>query len=280
LKLIIIICFTIFIYQIYYDSFQYDNFFSIFYIQFLNIIPIKPLKTYNDLFNINLFKKDLGNLGGVYSLIHVNSSKQYIGSSLNLYSRIMDHIKGRDSNIRLQRAIKKYGLTSFNVIIYYFHTDPAVLLTNIETTVISSFPFSSLFNFKKEANSMIGYKHTKQAIEKMKSRFVDKINHPMFGKTHNKFTLSLISKPGVLNPMFGKTHKEHTKNLISIKKSIRPLGLYDENYNLIEKYSNQVVLANKFSVNKTTISRYIKSGKLFKGKFFIREINNKINKIQ
>jgi NUMOD3 motif len=55
--------------------------------------------------------------------------------------------------------------------------------------VISSVPFSSLFNFKKEANSMLGYKHKKQAIEKMKSRFVNKTNHPMFGKTHKKNNL-------------------------------------------------------------------------------------------
>jgi hypothetical protein len=61
-----------------------------------------------------------------------------------------------------------------------------------------------------------------------------------------------------------------------IKKSIRLLGLYDKIYNIIEKYSNQVELANKFSVYKLTVSRYIKSGKLFKGKFYIREIKNYI----
>jgi len=110
---------------------------------------------------------------------------------------------------------------------------------------------------------MLGYKHTKQAIEKMKSRFVNKTDHPMFGKSHTKITLSLISKPGKLNPMFGKIHSEYTKNLMSIKKSIRPLDLYDENNNLIEKYSNQVELAKKFGVHKTTISKNNKSGKLF-----------------
>jgi hypothetical protein len=139
----------------------------------------------------------------------------------------MNHIKGRESNLRLQRSIKKYGLKSFKIVIYYFHTDPAVLLTDIETIIISSFPFSSLFNFKKEANSM-------------------------FRKTHNKCT----------------------KNLMSIKKSINLLGLYDKNNNIIEKYSNQVKLANKFNVHKITIYRYIKSGKLFKGKFYIKEIKN------
>jgi group I intron endonuclease len=98
----------------------------------------------------------------------------------------MNHIKGKESNLRLQRSIKKYGLKNFNIVIYYFHTNPAVLLTDIETMVISAFPFSSLYNFKKEANSMLGYKHTKQAIEKMKSRFINKTNHPMFGKTPPK----------------------------------------------------------------------------------------------
>jgi NUMOD3 motif len=53
--------------------------------------------------------------------------------------------------------------------------------------------------------------------------------------------------------MYGKKHSENTKNLMSIKKSIRPLGLYYENNHLIEKYSNQVELANKFSVHKSTI---------------------------
>lgn len=84
----------------------------------------------------------------------------------NLYSRIMNYIKGRYSNLRLQRSIKKYGLKSFNLIIYYFHNDPTVLLTEIETIVISAFPFSSLFNLKKKANSMLRYKHTKQTEKK------------------------------------------------------------------------------------------------------------------
>jgi group I intron endonuclease len=94
----------------------------------------------------------------------------------------LDHIKGRDSNIRLQRAIKKVWLEKFNIVIYYFHTEAAVLLTDVETSVISSFPFFSLCNSKKEATSMLGYKYTKEAIEKMKLRYVDKANHPMFGK--------------------------------------------------------------------------------------------------
>ena len=109
---------------------------------FLNMILISII-----LVELKILKKDLGNLGGVYGIIHVKSSKQYIGSSLNLYSRIMDHIKGRDSNLRLQRSIKKYGLNSFNIVIYYFHNDPAVLLTDIETAVCVRTLLSLFLNY-------------------------------------------------------------------------------------------------------------------------------------
>lgn len=74
----------------------------------------------------------------------------------------------------------KHGITSFNFVIYYYHEDPAVILTDVETKVIQSFPFEELFNFKKEADSMLGYKHTAEAIEKMKLRFVDKTPTPMY----------------------------------------------------------------------------------------------------
>lgn len=65
---------------------------------------------------------------------------------------------------------------------------------------------------------MLGYKHTNKAKIKMKERLKDKTNHPMYGKTHSKETLKLISKPGKLNPMFDKKHSEETKQIISKKK--------------------------------------------------------------
>jgi group I intron endonuclease len=61
-------------------------------------------------------------MGGVYGFINVsdvNSTKQYIGSSKDLYQRFLDHYKGRDTNIRLKRSIEKYGITNFHFVIYY-----------------------------------------------------------------------------------------------------------------------------------------------------------------
>lgn len=110
---------------------------------------------------------------------------------------------------------------------------------------------------------MLGYRHTDEAKEKMKQRFLDKSNHPMFGKNHSIEIKKSINKPGPLNPLFNKKHNIETKIKMSLKKSKRSIGLFDQNNNLINIYPNQVVLAKEFSVFKTTIRRYIKSGKLF-----------------
>ena len=64
---------------------------------------------------------------------------------------------------------------------------------------------------------------------------------------------------------------------MSIIKSIIPIGLYDENDNLIKIYSSQVELAKKFGVHKSTIYKYVKTGKLFKresSKYYLKKINS------
>ena len=75
---------------------QYFNYVSFVSILQFNVLPVKPLINYNDLSNTNFLRKELKNKAGVCGIINTKSSKQYIGSSLNLYSRLMVHIKGRD----------------------------------------------------------------------------------------------------------------------------------------------------------------------------------------
>ena len=119
---------------------------------------------------------------------------------------------------------------------------------------------------------MLGYKHTVKAITKMKQRLGDKINHPMFGKKHTLKTINSMKKFGSLNPMFKKTQSTESKFKISLALSKTPLGLYDKDNNLIKTFINQVELAAEFGVFKTTISRYVKSGKLFQKRYYIKKL--------
>lgn len=61
---------------------------------------------------------------------------------------------------------------------------------------MSYFPLDKLYNFTSTATSMYGYRHTDQAIQKMKNRFLDITNYPMFGKTHTPEAIAWISNPG------------------------------------------------------------------------------------
>jgi group I intron endonuclease len=57
---------------------------------------------------------DLKSLSGVYALWYSGSDSVYVGSSVNLASRALDHIKNRQSNTYLQNAIAKHGLDKFS----------------------------------------------------------------------------------------------------------------------------------------------------------------------
>ena len=152
----------------------------------------------------------------------------------------MNICKIKSSNVALQKAFTKYGLDKFEFCIYeYFTYESKIIsqkaLTDLETSYINKFNFDTLYNFKVTATSSLGYKHTEHARLKMTEFYKDKDNHPMFGKTHTKEALALISKPGKLNPMFGRKHTEATKAAMSEKKNkyLLGIGLYDLNDNLI-----------------------------------------------
>src|SRR5262249_78560 len=55
----------------------------------------------------------LNNVSGVYCIVNTETETIYIGSAVNLYDRLYDHLINHGSNLYLQRAIVKYGLAVF-----------------------------------------------------------------------------------------------------------------------------------------------------------------------
>jgi len=177
----------------------------------------RPLKIYKDLSSLKNFKIDLYKKGGVYGIINTypgKIQKQYIGSSVNLFKRLSEHMRGVKSNNRLQISIVKYGISNFIFVVYYWHTNPTVILKEIETETIKSFPFEDLYNHSKCAVGRSGCMHTLETINKLKASWKKKTkrkNHPIYGITYN-------IKPncaGKLNPMFGKKHRIETIQQLS-----------------------------------------------------------------
>ena len=233
-------------------------------------VPIKVFDKLDSKDSLLSYRELLKNKGGIYSFVNIMDNKQYIGSAKDFYLRLLEHLASKKSNIALQRAIVKYGLTNFNFCIYeYFSYEDKIIsnnaLTELETSYIQRFNFDSLYNFMRTATNLSGYKHTEEAKLRMILRLEDKRNHPMFGKTHNKKPLALISKPGELNPMYGKKHSETTKKIMSERRNKYPngVGIYDLNDNLISKFKNNVELAKHLNVSKVTVGKYLNSGLVY-----------------
>lgn len=106
--------------------------------------------------------------------------------------------KNKKSNINLQKVFNKYGIDKFNWVIYdYFSLETKIIsnkgLTDLD---IRAFYFSTLYNFKSEATSMLNYKHKDEAKKKKIEHYKDNNYHPMYGKSLSKEILKLINKPG------------------------------------------------------------------------------------
>jgi hypothetical protein len=94
--------------------FLFEDIVQYIYLQF--ILFLKPI-LFNDS-NYNLIYKYYYKKSGIYGFHCKITSGLYIGSAINLEKRIKEHLKGNKSNILLQRALQKYGLINFEIIIY------------------------------------------------------------------------------------------------------------------------------------------------------------------
>src|SRR5690349_17624005 len=142
--------------------------------------------------NLQLAKDALKGNSGIYAFVHIVTGTCYIGSSIDLAGRIMDHINGYSSNQHLQYAIAKYGLSSFAfVILQYCIPSDLLKLEQHFLDILFSLPTNLRYNFNPTAGSSLGYKHTEEALAKI-SEANSGGNNPMYGRT------------GAYNPMYGK----------------------------------------------------------------------------
>lgn len=249
----------------------------------------KPIGVFNDLSNpktITQIETELKNKSGIYGVLNRETSQIYVGSAQDLVKRFKEHLKSDKSNVRLERSINKYGLSQFSFIVFEFYSDgknvlhplvknqnnkSTLSLTDLETLYIQSFKMDSLFNFKFEATSMVGYKHTEEALAKMRFR-MQREKHPMFGVKHSEEAKAKISAAfkGKNNHRYGVVVSKESKSLMAAAKSKGVIEVYDKNYNLVISFPNAVLTAEWVGTHKSTVGRYIKSGKLFNNQYYFK----------
>jgi len=224
------------------------------------MLPIVRLfKDLHIVANIKQAKASLKGLSGIYCFRHIASGKIYLGQAVNLSARIMEHIKGRDSNIILQRAIEKYGLEAFEFIVVEFVVDTSLLTTREQVHLDWLFSVSSelRYNICPTAESRLGTTHTAESKAAISAAGLGNTNR--LGTTHTAETRAKISAAGLGNTN-GRNHP-HRKSVF----------VYDhETRKLVGEYSSLRLAAKVLKIHRATLLRYLANGKVWNNKYIIR----------
>jgi len=185
-------------------------------------------------------RKELKSISGVYAFWHNQSDSVYIGSSINLASRAMNHVRNNSSNIYLQNAIAKHGLNNFSFFVLellpencYFYDD----LLDLEQKYLDL--FETKYNFDKIARkSRAGAIYTEEAKR-------------------------------LLSQQRRENYTEERRKQVSDQLS-KELFLYEaKTFNLIKKYSKQEELVKELNVSWKTVIKYRDSGDIFRDKYIL-----------
>jgi hypothetical protein len=193
--------------------------------------------------NVQLAKKVLNGLSGIYGVVHIPTGTCYIGSSQDLGLRIMDHIQNHSSNLHLQYAIAKYGLSSFAFVILQYCIPSDLLKCEQHFLDILFYLAKELrYNFLQTAGSSLGVVRSEETRAKMSS------------------SQQLVDRSGALNPRYGKV----AANAITI-------DVYDLDNVLVCSFTSQVEAANWLKILRITLQRYHSSGKVWNNQYTFRK---------
>ena len=150
--------------------------------------------------------RELRNKSGVYIFINNITEELYVGSSLNLTSRMVNYYyyynSDKPSKTVIIRAMKKYGLENFSLGIKEFcEKDPKICI-NLEQEWIDY--YMPKYNVLSVAGNSFGYRHTIETINKLKE-ILSKENHPKYGSTTSVETKEAI-REGIRNYYLTNSH--------------------------------------------------------------------------
>jgi group I intron endonuclease len=204
---------------------------------------------------------------GVYIILNKINGKVYVGSALNIKSRLYNHKRDLKNNIHvnkyLQNAWNKYEENNFefNVILYCSNKNRLIY----EQEMIDKYLSLHLaYNMYPKAGSPLGSHHSQKTIEKqskVRKKYWETHEHP-YGKK---------------NSFYGKTHTKESKEKSAMS------------HNKLEIYKgNQYAKGNRFKHTSEEIERMknswtpelrkqasIRATKRYQEGFGIAKINNK-----
>lgn len=147
-------------------------------------------------------------VSGVYQIVNLVNGNCYVGSSVQIESRIFKHLsflrRGDHANAHLQAAFRKYGEQSFDYILLE-SCERLEILAREQHYIDSLKPE---YNICKVAGNTLGVLHGPAAKAKMSAANMG--NKRMLGKEHSEESKQKMRDKAVL-----RTHTESTKAKIA-----------------------------------------------------------------
>ena len=191
--------------------------------------------------NILKYKIYLKGKAGIYMIKNIYNGKVYVGSTGDLYHRVINHksalLKGNHNNGYLQRAVNKNGIDCFEFKVLKF------VVLNDKTCLMKDEQFyidlyKPEYNIQPFAYLNRGYRHTKEAIEKIRLSGIGR-------KTNNREVLQFDKNDNFIREWssvveINKTLKFCTTNICKVCKNYESNGrvykYYHDDHGFIWKY--------------------------------------------
>nr|YP_009261996.1 GIY-YIG endonuclease [Chrysoporthe austroafricana]YP_009262146.1 GIY-YIG endonuclease [Chrysoporthe cubensis]AMX22071.1 GIY-YIG endonuclease [Chrysoporthe austroafricana]AMX22221.1 GIY-YIG endonuclease [Chrysoporthe cubensis] len=253
---------------------SYSNFSNKYVGNQYKIQNLNAVKVYNSLKEdrVNILKEQRDK-SGVYCLINKVNGHTYVGSSINLASRMRNYLNKaflrskQNFNMPITKALLKYDYSNFTL--YILEYVKAESLTVRETFYITHLiPY---YNVLKEGYSSLGYKHTEET-KKLLSELAN-------NRTHSEKTKSLIARAvtGENNPFYNKSHSIESKIRIIEAKSTYPVYVYNSFKELLVIFPSVLTLAKLIKSNHSTLVYIIKEQTIFRGEWYLSNIPYNLN---
>ena len=235
---------------------------------------LQPLKTYENFKENRLdILKEQKDKSGVYCLINKINGNAYVGSSVNLASRMRNYLNTtflkskQNINMPIVKALLKYNQESFTLLILEY-VEPNYLTKRDTYYITSVIPY---YNVLKQGYSSLGYNHTKETKELLYELAKNRI--------HSEETKGLIARAltGENNPFYNKSHSIESKIRIIEAKSAYPVYVYNSYKELLVVFPSVSTLAKLIKSNHSTIVDNIREQTIFRGEWYFTNLPYNIN---
>jgi len=226
----------------------------------------------------------------IYQIQNMLTKDSYIGSAINLKKRIKEHLRqlnnGNHHSIILQRAVNKYGINNFEIIILEYVNKEKLL--EKEQFYINK--LNPIYNICKTAGSSLGVKRREETIEKIRKANLG-IKHPFWrneiksksqsGKPHKKYSeigrlhcseaQIKLYKNGYVSPQKGKKADDfHLK--LNREKNFIKIEQYDKQKNLIKIWDSPCIVQEKLKICSSNISNCLNNKRRYAGGFIWKKV--------